>query len=210
MKKIDYRILIIIILTIIFILMCFLYFKDDGSSDYDYSNYNFNTSDSSDSSDDEKKVSIQATAEVQSALSENISLHATYYLKESYVSENQYVKKGTKILKYTNGTYLKAPYDCVITSINIPEEGEQCTNNHYIGISSNNSLKVEVNVSESKIDSVSLGDEATIKLTALSDKTYEGIITNISSIASNNRFTVTIEFENDDNAYIGMTANVTF
>ena len=39
------------------------------------------------------------------------------------VEEDDTVKKGENILKYSNGTYLVAPYDCVITEINIPESG---------------------------------------------------------------------------------------
>ena len=211
MKKIDFRIILIIVLVIALILLSYFYFKEDETTDYsNYSNFSYNTNTKTNTNTDEEKdtYSIQTSAEVKSALSENIELHATYYLKEVYVEENQFVKKGENILKYTNGKYLTAPYDCVITSINVPNEGEKITNSHYIGIAANNILKVQVKVSESKINSIELGDDAKIKLTALSDKEYEGIVTNISNIASNGRFTVTIEFENDGNAYIGMTANV--
>ena len=204
MKKIDFRIPIIIVLTIILIIMCCFYFKKDNSNNF----FNDNNGKIVDNLNKEKSYTVQSTAEIKSALTENIELHATYYLKESYVSENQLVKEGEKILKYTNGKYLTAPYDLVITSLNIPSEGSQCNNNHYIEVSANNTLKVQLSVSESKISSISIGDEAVIKISSLNDKTYEGIVSNISNTASNGKFTVTIEFENDGNVYIGMTANV--
>lgn len=40
-------------------------------------------------------------------------------------------------------------------------------------------------------------------------KNNEGVITNISSSASNGKFTVTIEFDNDSNVLIGMSSEVT-
>lgn len=142
-------------------------------------------------------------------MSENIELHATYYLEESYAQTNQTIKAGENILKYTNGTYLTAPYDCVVTEINIPNEEEKCTNEHYIEISSVNSLQVQFKVDETKIESIELGKEATIKVEAYEDKTLQGYVTNISSTASNGKFTVTVEFENDGEILLGMTANVT-
>ena len=204
MKKIDFRIPIIIVLTIILIIMCYFYFKEDNPNNF----FGDSNREISNTENVKKSYTVQTTSEIKSALTENIELHATYYLEESYVSENQLVKKGENILKYTNGTYLIAPYDSVITSINIPSVSGQCNNNHYIGIAANNALKVELSVSESKISSISLGDEAVIKISSLDDKTYEGVVTNISNTASNGKFIVTIEFENDGNIYIGMTANV--
>ena len=62
------------------------------------------------------------------------------------VEEVDTVKKGENILKYTNGTYLVAPYDSVITEM--------------------------------------------------------------SNTASNGKFTVTVEFDNDGDVMLGMTAGI--
>ena len=40
------------------------------------------------------------------------------------------------------------------------------------------------------------------------NKKYEGVVTNISSTASNKKFTVTIEFDNDGEVLVGMTSEV--
>ena len=206
-RKVDFRIPIIIILTIILSIMLYFYFKEDnvGSMNFDFSEISSDLTSSSNSN----KTILSTTSEIASSLSENIELHATYYLEESYVKTNQTVKEGENILKYTNGKYLTAPYDCVITNINIPDEEKQCTNEHYIEIASINNLQVQFRIDETKVNSIKLGQEATIEIGAYEDKILQGYVTKISSTASNGRFTVTVEFENDGEILLGMTANVT-
>lgn len=151
-----------------------------------------------------KGKNITGSSEIASSLEEKLQLHATYYYSEIYVEKNQMVSQGENILQYTNGEYLVAPYDCVITEISVPNEEEQCTNKHYITISSTKTLQVQIKVNEEKIENLSVGDEATINVEAL-EKDFVGNITKISSIASKGYFTVTVEFENDGNVKIGMT-----
>lgn len=201
MKKIDKRIPIIIILLVILITMCYFYFKKDNTIPFNDFNKEFDNIKTT-------KTILETTSEVKSALTEKIQLHATYYLEEIYVSENKLVKQGENILKYTNGTYLTAPYDLIVTSINTPNILEQANNNHSIGISSVNALKVELNISESLINKIEIGTLATIKIPALDNKIYEGVVTSISNIASNKRFSVTVEFENDGMIYLGMSATI--
>lgn len=221
-RKIDIRIPIIILLAIILIIMCYFYFRESSTqtnnAQFDTSKTTSNTETNSSNSKTNAKTTttttsttttISSTNEVSSALTENLELHATYYLEESYIQTNQLVKAGENILKYTNGTYLTAPYDCVITEINIPDEEAKCTNEHYVKISSNNNLMVQFKVDETKMNAISLGQEASIQISAYEDKTLEGVVTNISSTASNGKFTVTVEFENDSEVMLGMTAIVT-
>ena len=158
-------------------------------------------------SKNEKKTTLKQNSEVKSSLVEKVEPHATYYLEEIYVEKNQYVEKGANILKYTNGTYLTAPYDCSITEINLPELEGKLLNSHYVEISSNNVLSVTINVDETNINKVNVGQEAKINITTL-EKEYTGYVTNVASTASNGKFKVTIEFENDGNIKLGMTASV--
>ena len=198
------KIIIIVILLFILSFMCYIYFKDDTTTT---NYYNGNITSKNTSNTTSNTTTISTTTQIKSSLSENLELHATYYFEEVYVEENQLVKKGEKILKYTNGNYLKAPYDLVITSLNIPSSGDMVTNNHYIGVSSNNNLCVQINVDETKISNISIGDSAKIKVTAL-DKEIEGTVTNISNTASNGKFSVTIEFTNPSDILIGMSSVV--
>lgn len=205
-RRVDFRIIIIIVLIILLGVLLYTYFHEENAET------NFDSQSTKELSLSEESTTsetlISTSTSVDSALTENIELHATYYLEECYVEEGDKVLSGENILKYTNGKYLVAPYDCIINSLNIPEEEAKCTNEHYIEVSSNNLLKVSLSVDETIIDKFYLGQTASITISALEDKEYSGYITNISNTASNGKFTIICEFENDGNIRIGMTAGV--
>ena len=75
-------------------------------------------------------------------------------------------------------------------------------------VSSNNNLAVQIQVDESIIDEISIGQEAQIEVPAFEDKKITGKVTKISNTASGGKFTVTIEFQGDEEIKIGMSANV--
>ena len=206
-----------IIILIVIIVVCFIVFsKKDNSEDFamqrpDMENMEWQdkakTGGLENRTRKNQTTTLNENSEITSAISENIELHATYYLSEVCVEEKQYVEKGANILKYTNGTYLTAPYDCYIVELNLPEIEGKCLNSHYVQIESKNMLSVSMKVDETQINNINIGKEATIEVTAI-DKKYTGYITHIGSIATNGKFDVTIEFENDGNVMIGMTAGV--
>ena len=125
------------------------------------------------------------------------------------VTDNVVIKKGTKILKYTNGKYMEAPYDLIITEINVPDTKKIVNSSHYITVSAFNVLSSEFRVDETKIDAVYISKTVKVKVPALNDKEVEGIVTDISSTATNGKFTATIEFDNDGTIKLGMTINIT-
>lgn len=200
----DKKVIIIIVLTIALVGIIAIYILNGNS----------NTSileQSSDGSWNQKTdtteattVTISKTGEITATLEENLGLHATYFFEQICVEENEYVAEGEKIVEYTNGTYLLAPYDCIVTEINVPEEEEKCTNEHYVTVKAVNKISMSLSVNETQINSVSIGQEASLYVTTLG-KTYAGYVTNISSTANNGNFTVVAEFENDGDLKIGMT-----
>ena len=209
-RKLDYRIPVIIILIIIFLVMFYMYLKSETEQNFDSSEYtNDFASTYNETTQNTISTTITANCEVQSNLSEKLEVRATYYLSESYIELNKVVKAGENILKYTNGKYLQAPNDCVITESNIPDVDEKCTNEHYIKIESINNLMVQFEVDETEISNVTLGQNAIIKLETFEDKSLQGNVINISNTASNGKFTVTVQFDNDGDIMLGMTANVT-
>lgn len=154
---------------------------------------------------------LSNSGQVESALTEKLYLHATYYFEEIYVTENSAVKEGENILKYTNGTYLTAPYDCVISSISVPAEDEMCTNNQYIEVQTTETLQLNLSLDETEIGNISIGQEANIKVNVNLDKTYSGWVTNINEIATyssnGSTFDVTVTFANDNTIKLGMSAS---
>lgn len=209
----KYKKLIIILLLIVILVGIIISYIAQNSENVDEDFYEeIQTSRTTNSSNNneqkqEKKTTLKQNSEIKSALTEKVEPHASYYLEEVYVEKNQYVEKGANILKYTNGTYLTAPYDCSITDLNLPEINGKILNSHYIEISSNNILSVTMNVDETNINQVNIGQEAKIKITTI-EKEYTGYVTKVASTANNGKFEVTIEFENDKNIKLGMTANI--
>lgn len=217
-RKIDLKIILIIILIILLITIIYLYFNNsDVSTNTAQESLNSTSTISENATISEAQVetktimkTISSTGEISSNLKEKLELHATYYYSEIYYSENEYVKEGENILKYTNGTYMVAPYNCVITSINVPNQNSQCTNKHYIEVQSTDILTMSLKIDEDELSTISIGKEVQIQVLALENKIYKGYVTNIGSTATyssnGSKFTIIAQFNNDGNILLGMTA----
>ena len=123
------------------------------------------------------KKTLTSSGEIKTSNTEKLEISTSYYFETMCVEEDDTAKKGKNILKYTNGTYLVATYDSVITEM-------------------------------SKINSATLRQSASVSISSFEDKTLEGVVTNISSTASNGKFNITVEFDNDGDVMLGMTADI--
>lgn len=152
---------------------------------------------------------LSSSGQVNAALDEKILLRTGYYYESMLVKENAFIEEGTNIIEYTNGTYLTAPYDCVVVSSNLPNEEEKCTSSHYIQIQSIDTLMMSLSVSESDINKVEVGDKVDIKITTTEEE-IEGYITMVSEVgtysSSGSYFVAEVEFANTGNIKIGMSA----
>lgn len=156
---------------------------------------------------------LTSSGEISSSETEKIPLTTSYYFNQMCVEENDIVLAGENILKYSNGKYLTAEYDCVISSYSVPESGSICTSSNYVEVQNMETLVMTLNIDESEINSVKVGQEVEIQLNAYEDNTYTGTISKINSIGSystsGTTFTATVEFENDGNIKLGMSASCT-
>lgn len=154
---------------------------------------------------------LTSSGEIKSAETEQLDISTSLYFETMCVEEGDTVKEGANILKYTNGTYLTAPYDCVISSYSVPETKTVGTSNNYVEIYNLVDLEVDLSISESEIGSLSVDQEVNIILSADSSKTYTGKITKIDAIgtyqASGTTYPVTVSFENDGSCKIGMSVS---
>lgn len=200
----------IIVLLIILVAIIYFYINPIESSTFDKQK-NLSSSDINETRATVQTIenTLSSSGQISSGLDEKLYLHASYYFEELLVEENVYVKEGTNIIKYTNGTYLTAPYDCVVVSTELPAEDEVCTTNHYIEVKSIETLCMNLSVSESDINKIEIGDVVNITLTASNEK-IEGYITSISEVgtysSSGSYFTAIVTFENNGNLKIGMSA----
>ena len=156
----------------------------------------------------ELKQTLSASGYATAKTTERLSLTTTKYFSAMCVEVNDIVSKGENILEYTDGTYLTATYDCVVTSINVPETGIICTSSNYVEISNIETLTETISINESDISNVKVGQEVQITLTSDETKTYTGKIAKVDEVgtyqSSDTTFSAIVEFENDGNVKIGM------
>ena len=159
------------------------------------------------------KKTLTSSGEVQAYSTKKLKLNTDYTFSKVLVEEDQTVKKGTKLVRYSNGKYLVAPYDLVVSKINVPKKGKNPTSSHYIEVQNVSYVIVSIDVSESEIANINVGKEVEIVLTADSSKTYTGKITKMSSIgtysSSGSTFEVEVRIKNDRNIKVGMSVSTT-
>lgn len=159
------------------------------------------------------KKTLTSSGEIKSANTEKLEISSSYYYETMCVEEDDTVEKGENVLKYTNGTYLTAPYDLVVTSCLLPETKTKATSSNYIEVQDLENLVVSLSINENEISNISLGQEVEISLTADTSKTYTGKITKIDSVgtysSSGTTFPVEVSLENDGNIKLGMSVSCT-
>lgn len=157
------------------------------------------------------ETTLTSSGEILSGGTEKLELSTSKYFKTMCVEEDDIVLAGENILEYSNGTYLTAEYDCLIDSYSVPETGSKCTSSNYIQVQNLETMTMQVQINESEINKVAKGQEAEIQLSAIDDKTYTGTITTINNAGtystSGTTFSAVIEFENDGEVKIGMSAS---
>lgn len=156
---------------------------------------------------------LTGSGEISASSTGTLSLSTSKYFKSLCVEIGDEVANGANIVQYSDGTYLTAEANCIIESCDVPETGSKCTSSNIIKVSYLDTLNMSLSVDESEINSVKVGQEVEITLSADSTKKYTGKISKINSIGtyatSGTTFTATIEFKNDGNVKIGMSASCT-
>lgn len=156
------------------------------------------------------KKTLTGSGEIETSTTEKLTLNTSYYFLQMCVEEGDSIAEGENILEYTNGKYLTAPYSLVVSSISVPSSGSICSSSNYIEVENTDTLDMILSVNESDISKVKLDQEATITINAIDGKTYTGKITKIDQkgtySTSGSTFTVNIEFSNDGNVKLGMSA----
>lgn len=127
------------------------------------------------------KKTLTSSGEIQTSNTEKLELSTTKYFETMCVEDDDTVKAGENILKYTDGTYLTAPYDLVISSHSVPETENKATSSNYIEVKDLDNLLITLSINENEISNISLDQEVEITLTADTSKTYTGTITKIDS-----------------------------
>lgn len=211
-KKKNKLVWVIIVLVIAFGVMIYFYFKPASSTTNASNSSTSSTTQEATVSTQTITKSISSSGGISSAETKNLDLDTSKYFKEIYVEKNDSVKKGAHILRYTDGTYVNAPYNCIISDISVPAAGKICTSSNYVQVQSTDQLYVTLSIGEADIGTVKVGQEAEITLTA-NNKTYTGKIDKISDVGtystSGSTFPAYVKFTNDATVKLGMSASCT-
>lgn len=156
---------------------------------------------------------LTASGEVEAANVEKLTLNTSYYYLTMCAEKEEFVKKGDNLLKYTNGKYLTAPYDCVIMEYSVPDAKDICTSSNYIYIASTDELYMNISISEEDIKNVTTNQEVDIIANYDETKTYKGTITKINDIGTassgGTSFAAIASIQNDGELKLGMSATCT-
>lgn len=156
---------------------------------------------------------LTGSGEIQPATTEKLEIDTTKYFETMCVEEDDIVNEGENILKYSDETYLVAPYNLVISSYSLPNTGSKATSSNYIEVKGLTDLTTTLSINENEIANVSVNQEVEITLTADTSKIYTGTITKIDGIgtysSSGTTFSATVSFQNDGSAKLGMSVSCT-
>lgn len=158
-------------------------------------------------------TTLTASGEVESAKEEKIALNTNLSYLTMCAEKEEYVKQGDNLLEYTNGTYITAPYDCVLVEYSVPEAKSRCASENYIYIASVDELYMNISITEEDLKNVSVNQEVEIVANYDEAKVYKGTIIKINDIGEvsngGTKFVAIAKIENDGNLKLGMSATCT-
>jgi HlyD family secretion protein len=119
----------------------------------------------------------------------------------------------TEATAEVSNTTVTSPIAGLITSVDSSNGNAGKTSEGAIIVSDMSTMKVKVAVDELDVSSIAIGQEATIKFDALSDKTFTGSVESIAQLGANTNNTTTydvvVSVSDPSGIRLGMNANVT-
>lgn len=159
------------------------------------------------------EVTISGSGSISPSKRDSLEADTNSKVDEVLVSENQSVKEGEELITFTNGEEVIAPYDGIITKVQVKEDDRVQDQTAVLEIISSQELEAVVEVDELDISKVKTGQSASIKVNAFPEKTFTGKVTEIKpeGDVSNgvSSFEVSVKIDQPSNLKSGMTTQVT-
>lgn len=146
--------------------------------------------------------------------------NVTYYpnantkVRTVYVTEQQEVKKGDKLIRLADGTSYEADFDGHINKVSVVKDDNVSPDTELVQVADFNHMKVLIRVDEYDINSVSVGMDCKITATA-TEKTFESFVSSINYISSSGgnvayySATIYVDLDGTEGVYPGMQVTVT-
>ena len=108
-------------------------------------------------------------------------------------------------------TVLRAPFDGVIATRHIDPFTEVARGQKLFDVYENTGMEVAISIPEDVIEDIYMEQKGEIQFAVMTDKTYQGVVTEISKVAGTaNAFPIKLTIEDlDERIRPGMTAQVT-
>jgi RND family efflux transporter MFP subunit len=152
----------------------------------------------------------QAKANFEAASSQYEATKAQYEASSTEVTASEKQKESAR--NQVNYTRLEAPFDGVISEVNVEENETVASGNPVAIISTEAEPQVNLGVPEVFINKIFKGQEVKIQFSVLSGKSFNGIVDEVSFAAgSSPTYPVNVRIiKPSDEIRPGMAANVTF
>lgn len=142
---------------------------------------------------------------------ETLSAEGNGTVRQIYVSEEQAVKEGDKLIRLSSGETLKANFDGHVNQLNVENGDSVSMGQGLVQIVDFANMQVTFRVDEYDIANIRVGQECRVNVTAL-DTTFNSAISHINRIPSNSQgtayYTVTADFVVTENVLPGMQVTV--
>jgi RND family efflux transporter MFP subunit len=131
---------------------------------------------------------------------------------DSAVKNIQFAKSQLKLAQRDlEKTVLRAPFDGVIANRYVDPFTEVTRGKKLFDVYENTGMEVAISIPEDAIDDIYMEQKGKIRFAVIADKTYQGVVTEISKVAGTaNAFPIKLTVEDvDERIRPGMTAQVT-
>lgn len=113
-----------------------------------------------------------------------------------------------ELLQIQRSSGLTAPIDGTVYSVAELDTADDTTVTDIVTLSPDVSMSVTINVDESDILSLSVGQTATVTVRSVGDDTISGVVTEVDRTASSGSYTAVVTMDKVQGMLPGMTANV--
>ena len=142
-------------------------------------------------------------------------------LQEDYTAETQHVFSQLRqaqdahdaLLAKQEALVIRAPYDCVITSLPIEAGATLSQGTEVVSIGSRDAFEIVASIDEMDIAYIELGQSASVTFDALRGKVFDATVSRISTAGQQENgvatFDVFLDLTSASNVFSGMSAQVT-
>lgn len=162
------------------------------------------------------EIEISGTGSIATINKETFSSTGNATVDEVLVAVGDVVEEGDELVTFEDDTLdpIEASFSGEITALNVEEDGSVSMGTEVVTVTDYDHLEMVVNVDELDISKVKVGQEASIKVSALDDKEFTGKVTSVAKEANSDstsvaKYAVTVKISKPSGLLVGMTAEAT-